>query len=101
MRLRSVALALQDDKDNGANHGDEVQRQIQQVANDGIRRELGERLLDQLAQPLNVVSSRLDLPALLDQVLAILRQESAIEGIDQSLVNEEGARDQVGDGRAL
>lgn len=44
MGLRTELLALKKDEENGTDNGEEVQRQVHEVADQSFRCELGERL---------------------------------------------------------
>ena len=50
MCIRAETFALQDDEDDRSDDGDQIQRQVHEVAYDGRRSEPFERLLDKLAQ---------------------------------------------------
>lgn len=91
------SLSLQNDEDDGANHGDEVQWKEQQVSDQGVRRELLEWLLHQFAQSRNVVSADFDLSSFSYQIGTLFRQQGAIERIDKRLLDKKRSRDQIDD----
>ena len=81
---------LQYHKHDGAYHGDEVERQIHQVPDQGIGGELLKRRLRQFAQLSHDTTTALNLPAFRDQVCSILTNEYTIERVNQGIFNEEG-----------
>lgn len=96
-------LPLDDDVDQRADDGDEIQRQIQQRPDPRPRRELMERPPDQFPQPGDGVMPgvRLQLPAVGDERVVTLGDQRAVEGVDEGVVEQEGPRQRAGERRAL
>lgn len=85
MGVWTVAPALKDDEHDGADHGNEVEREVHQVANHCFRGELGERLARELAQTLDSIANggRFDLAFFGDQSGMAALDEGGIECIDE------------------
>ena len=97
----SELAALENHKHHGANDGDEVERQVHEVADDGAGSEFGKGLCGELAQLRDGVAAGLDGALLRNQRGLVARHERAVEGVDQGIVNEEVLAQHVEDGRAL
>lgn len=80
---------LQDHEHYCTHHRDKVERQIHEVPDNCRGRKFLERRLRQLAQLPHDTTSTLYLPAFGDQVCSIFRYEHTIEGVSQSVVDEE------------
>ncbi len=89
MTRRPCPPPLQNHKHDCAYHRDEVQRQIHDIPDNRRRRELLEGRLRQLSQFPHETASTLHLPSLGDKVCSVLGYEHAIEGVSQSVVDEE------------
>lgn len=98
VRGRSELPALQNDKEHSAHHGDQVQRQIQEVPDDCLRGESLKRLLGDLAQTRHVVASALHLALLGDERLLVAREQRAVESVNESIVDEEVLGEDVENG---
>ena len=83
-------LTLQYHKHDSAHHGDEVERQIHQVPDQGIRCELLKRRFRQFAQLPHDTTTTLNLPAFRDEICSILANKYTIEGVNQGIFNKEG-----------
>lgn len=101
VRCRSKFASLQNHEHHSTYDGDEVKRQIHEVADDGAGSEFREWLCCKLAQLCNWVTARLDSALLCDQSGHIARHEGTVEGVDERIVNEEVLAQHVEDGGAL
>ena len=101
MSSRTGALALEEDEHDCTNNGDEVERQVHDVSDDGAGCELGERLLNEFTKTTNGITTTADLALLGDELSLALSDQSAVEGVNQALLDEEGLGEGVEDGAAL
>jgi len=101
MRRRTSPLSLQDDENGRANNRNEVEWEVHQVSNDGVRCEFGKRRLDHLAQPCHGVTTTLDLPPSANQIRAVLLHKGPIKCVHQGFVEEERPGYDVADSRAF
>lgn len=103
MSTWSVSLALQHNEDDGAHYRDEVERQVHKVADDGLRRELRKWLGDQFAQARNSVSSSgtFDLTLLSHKFGLAAGDKSAVEGVDQAVLDKESLGEDHGKSATL
>lgn len=85
----------------GIHTGNEVERQVHEVSDNCLGTEAGEGRLEDLAEPGHRVAARLQLPALADDVGSVSRHESAVEDVEQRVLQEEVAGQDGDDGRAL
>lgn len=79
----------------------EVERKIHDVSNDGRRCELGEGVLQDLAEPRDRVASRLELPSLADDTSRVAGNKGAIERVQKGILQQEVAREEVDNSRTL
>lgn len=97
-----ATVATLDENERGSAYNrDEVQRQVHDVTDDGIGREFGERAADKLAQTSHGITARLELTAFLDDLGGVLGDKSSIKSVENSILEEEVARDEVDDDGAL
>jgi len=94
----SYCLTLSEQEDNCSNNGHEVEWQVQEIVDDGLRRKLGEWALQQLPKP---ATRRLELAAVLDKGSLVLGHEDQVERIDQSIIDQEALAQGGDDNRAL
>lgn len=95
------ALALEEDEHDGTDDGDEVERQVHDVSDDGTGCELCEWLLDEFAETANGITTTTDLALLGDELSLALSDQSTVERVNQALLNEERLGQGVEDGTAL
>lgn len=94
-------LALKKDEHDSTNNRDEVERQVHDISDDGAGSELGKRLLDEFAQTADSVSAATDLALLGHEFGLALGDQSAVECVNQALLNEECFREGVEYGATL
>jgi hypothetical protein len=80
MGLGPEATALHDDEENGTHNGNEVKREIHEVANDSCGCELGKRSFNEFAQSCNGVAPGLHLAAFRDYIGHVLGNEGLVRG---------------------
>lgn len=101
VRRGTSPLALQYDEYRGANDRYEVEWEVHQVSNDGVRCEFSKGLLDHLAQSCHGISTTLDLPPSTNQIRAVLLHKGPVKCIHQGLVEEERPRYEISDSRTF
>lgn len=117
MCRRPKLAALHDDEQHCADDGNEVERQVHEVADYRLGREFGERLRHNLTQLGDRVVAGLDLALVRDQRRQVAVQEGllsvnstlsghmgktyAIEGVDESLIDQKVLAQDRKDRRAL
>lgn len=89
MTRRPCPLSLQDHKHHCAHHRNKVQWQIHEIPDNRRGGELLERRLRQLPQLPHDTASTLHLPSLGDELCGVFGYEHTIEGVSQSVVDEE------------
>lgn len=92
---------MNEDEDYCADNRDGVERQVHNVPNDCLGTELLEGTLDDFAQFLHRVCSRLDLTSLADNFGVSASEKGAVKDIQQRILEKIGARYEVDDGSAL
>lgn len=101
VRCRSEPASLQDHEEDSTHNRDKVQREVHEVADDSARCKLRERLGRELTQLCDWVTARLDGTLLRDQSGHVARHESAVEGVDERIVNKEVLAEHIENGGAL
>lgn len=101
MSSRSGALALEQDEHDGTDDGNEVERQVHDVSDDGTGSKFGEWLGDEFTKTANGITAATDLALLGDKLGLALCDESAVEGVDQALLDQKGLGQGIEDGAAL
>lgn len=98
MGIGPVLLSLQQDEDYSPNDRNEVERQVHEVADDSLRCKFRKRFGDQFAQSCNSVTGGggFHLTLLRNQLRLAAGDESAIKGIDQAVLDQEGLRENHG-----
>jgi len=89
LRIVSVFLTLKQDKDHSANHRNEVQRQVYDIANQRLQAEPTERALQDSPKPLDRVAARLELSALFNNTRGILLDQSSVKGVQDGVLQQE------------
>lgn len=79
----------------------EVEREIHDVSDNGLRRKLAERIFDNFSKSFNGIASRLYLSSLTDDASGVLGNERSIESVQESILQEKVAGDQIHDRGAL
>lgn len=98
---RTGTLPLEKDEHDSTDNRDEVERQVHDVSDDGAGSELGEGLLDEFAQAANSISAATDLALPGYEFGLALGDQSAVECVNQALLDEECFRKGVKDGATL
>jgi hypothetical protein len=98
---RSSALALKQNEHDGTNDGNEVERQVHDVSDDGAGSEFGEGLGDEFTKTANSITAATDLALLGDELGLALGDQSTVEGVDQAVLDQECLGQGVEDGAAL
>ena len=92
---------LQKDEDHRADYGNEVERQVHEVPDDGFGAEFVEGTLENLAQLLHRITARFDLAPLADHIGGIPGKQGSIECIEQCILKQPVARNNVDNCRTL
>lgn len=101
MSSRTSALALEKDEHDSTDNRDEVERQVHDISDDGAGSELGEGLLDELAQTTDSITATTDLALSGHEFGLALGNQSAVEGVDQAFLNKERLGEGIEDGATL
>lgn len=89
MSSRAGALALKKDEHDSTDDGDEVERQVHDVSDDGAGSELGEGLLDEFAQTADSIAAATDLALPGHEFGLALGNQSAVERVNQAFLDKE------------
>jgi hypothetical protein len=98
---RSGALALEQDEHDGTDDGNEVERQVHDVSDDGAGSELCEWLRDEFTKTANGITAATDLALPGHEFGLALGDKSAVKGVDQTVLNQECLGQGVEDGATL
>jgi len=99
MRRGTKLAALENDEGHGTDNGNEVEREVHEISDDSTGSKLGEWLRHKLTQLSDRVASRLDLALGGHQRGLASREQSAIEGVNQGIVDKEILAQDIEDGR--
>lgn len=91
MDTLSSVTALDEDENYGADHRDEVERQVHKVPNQGLRAEALKGRLDNFPELGDGVGTWLELPAFLHDIGGALCHQGTIKGVEQCLLQQEVA----------
>ena len=86
MDTLASSSSLKEDKDNRSDNRNEVERKVHEVPDNRLDAEFPKRTLQSLAQPLDWVTARFQLSALLDELTLVSREQSTVKGVKQSLL---------------
>ena len=92
----SLRRTLEENENGSSDDGDEVERKIHEVPDDGLGTELLEGALDDLSKLLHWIATGLDLATFADHVRGVASNESAIEGVKERILKEPVPRYHVG-----
>ena len=102
MRRRTLSTGLRIEEDHRSEDGDEVQREVEHVADDSLRAELLERAFGKLAKLADGVGGAgFDLTSLSDNGGHVSGEKGAIEGVEQGVIDEECLGEDIDDGGGL
>lgn len=83
-----MVQTLDENEDNRSHQWDEVERQVHEVTNDGLRPESLERVLQDLSKPRNRGVSWLNLTTFFDNLSRVSGDEGAIKSIEEGIFEE-------------
>lgn len=101
MDVLAPRASLDQDEEKSADYGYEVQRQVHDVSNQSLGTEPLKGALENLAKLLYGIRAGLQLAALANDGIGISRNQGAVEGVKQRILEKPGTGGHVDDGGAL
>lgn len=86
---------LKKEENGGADDGDEVEGEVDEISDQGRRGEALKGALENLAEPLHGLGARFDLAALANDVGGVSGDKGAIKGVEDGILNDEIAGDDL------